>query len=208
MNKTRNLIISPKGSQTQLAKFIPQLEEDGIKMIYLDPKKLGKKKTKLKTVFASSTADYVVLEKDIVKIKNKKIGKKFQVLSNSDIEEILNIAKKGLDFVIVEVKDWKIIPLENIIAKLHKINTKIFAIARTTEEVRKMFSILEVGVDGVIFNTSSINEVREAMVYLGTRSFEMKNCKDSRNKRSWRRRKSLCGYCINVTQRGRNVNWK
>ncbi|MGH1521222.1 MAG: 3-dehydroquinate synthase II [Nitrosopumilus sp.] len=177
MNKTRNLIILPKGSQTQLAKFIPQLEEEGIKMIYLDPKKLGKKKTKLKTVFTSNTADYVVLEKDIVKIKNKKIGKKFQVLSNSDIEEILNIAKKGLDFVIVEVKDWKIIPLENIIAKLHKVNTKIFAIARTTEEVRKMFSILEVGVDGVIFNTSSINEVREAMVYLGTRSFEMKSAK-------------------------------
>ena len=82
-----------------------------------------------------------------------------------------------MDFVIIEVKDWKIIPLENIIAKLHKIHTKIFAIARTPEEVRKMFSILEVGVDGVIFSTSSINEVREAMVYLGTRSFDMKPAK-------------------------------
>ena len=40
-----------------------------------------------------------------------------------------------------------------------------------------MFSILEVGVDGVIFSTSSINEVKEAMVYLGTRSFEMKQAK-------------------------------
>ncbi|PIN82224.1 MAG: 3-dehydroquinate synthase, partial [Nitrosopumilales archaeon CG11_big_fil_rev_8_21_14_0_20_33_24] len=67
--------------------------------------------------------------------------------------------------------------LENIIAKLHKINTKIFAIANTPEEVRKMFSILEVGVDGVIFNTGSINEVREAMVYLGTRSFDLKSAK-------------------------------
>ena len=94
MSKTRDLIISPKGSQAQLAKFIPQLEEEGVKMIYLDPKKLGKKKTKLKTVFPSNTADYVVLEKDIVKIKNKKIGKKFQVLSNSDIEEILKYCKE------------------------------------------------------------------------------------------------------------------
>jgi 3-dehydroquinate synthase II len=40
-----------------------------------------------------------------------------------------------------------------------------------------MFSILEVGVDGVIFSTSSINEVREARVYLGTRNFEMKPAK-------------------------------
>lgn len=177
MNKTRELIIIPKVSQAQLTKFLPQLEEEGIKMIYLDPKKLGKKKTKLQTIFPSSAAKYVVLEKGVAKIKGKKTGMKFQVLSNSDIDNILSIAKKGLDFVIVEVKDWKIIPLENIIAKLHKIHTKIFAVARTPEEVRKMFSILEVGVDGVIFSTSSINEVRETMVYLGTRSFEMKPAK-------------------------------
>ena len=73
--------------------------------------------------------------------------RKFKVLSNNDIEKILESAKKGLDFVVIEVKDWKIIPLENIIAKLHKINTKIFAIARNPKEVRKMFSILDVGVD-------------------------------------------------------------
>ena len=173
MSKNRELIISPKVSTSQLAKFLPQLEAEGIRMIYLDPKKIGKKKTKLETVYPSGLAKYVVLEKESTKPKGKKVGKRFQVLSNKDIEDILEIAKKGLDFVIVEVKDWKIIPLENIIAKLHKIHTKIFAIARTPEEVRKMFSILEVGVDGVIFSTSSINEVREAMVYLGTRNFDL-----------------------------------
>ena len=178
MSKIRELIISPKVSQAQLTKFLPQLEEEGIKTVYLDPKKLNGKKTKLETVYPSSSAKYVVVEKDsTVKPKGKKIGRKFEVLSNTDIENILTVAKKGLDFVIVEVKDWKIIPLENIIAKLHKINTKIFAMANTPEEVRKMFSILEVGVDGVIFNTGSINEVREAMVCLGTRSFDLKPAK-------------------------------
>ncbi len=164
-------------SQAQLAKFLPQLEEEGIKMVYLDPKKIGKMKTKLQTVFSSNSANHVVLDKEKTKPKGKKIGRKFQILSNSDIDNIFEIAKKGLDFVIIEVKDWKIIPLENIIAKLHKIHTRIFAIANTPEEVRKMFSILEVGVDGVIFTTSSINEVREVMVYLGTKSFDMKPAK-------------------------------
>jgi len=178
LNKTRELIILPKVNQAKLEKFLPQLEEEGIKTVYLDPKKLGKKKTKLKTISTSNSSNYVVLEKEgAVKPKGKKVGVKFEVLSNTDIENVLSISKKGLDFVIIEVKDWKIIPLENIIAKLHKINTKIFAIARNTKEVRKMFSILEVGVDGVIFSTSSINEVKEAMVYLGTRSFEMKQAK-------------------------------
>ena len=178
MSKTRELIITPKVSQAQLTKFLSQLEAEGIKMVYLDPKKLGKKKIKLLTVFPSSIAKYVVLEKEgVSKPRGKKVGRKFKVLSNADIENILSAAKKGLDFVIVEVKDWKIIPLENIIAKLHKIHTKIFAIAKTPKEVRKMFSILDVGVDGVIFSTSSINEVREAMVYLGTSSFEMRSAK-------------------------------
>ena len=178
MSKTRELIITPKVSQAQLTKFLSQLEAEGIKMVYLDPKKLGKKKIKLLTVFPSSIAKYVVLEKEgVSKPRGKKVGRKFKVLSNADIENILSAAKKGLDFVIVEVKDWKIIPLENIIAKLHKIHTKIFAIAKTPKEVRKMFSILDVGVDGVIFSTSSINEVREAMVYLGTSSFEMRTAK-------------------------------
>jgi len=177
LSKQRELIISPQVSTAQLTKFIPQLEAEGIKTIYLEPKKIGKIKTKIETVYPSSSAKYVVIEKEGIKPKGKKVGRKFQVLSNKDIEDILTVAKKGLDFVIVEVKDWKIIPLENIIAKLHKIHTKIFTIARTPEEVRKMFSILEVGVDGVIFSTSSINEVREALIYLGTKSFDLEPAK-------------------------------
>ncbi len=176
--KSRELIISPKVSKNQMSKFLAQLENNGIKTVYLDPKSLGKTKTKLATIYLSAAAKYVILKKDSSsRPKGKKIGRRIKVLSNKDIEGILSSAKKGLDFIIVEVKDWKIIPLENIIAKLHKIHTKIFALARNPEEVRKMFSILEVGVDGVIFNTSSINEVNEALVYLGTRSFELNTAK-------------------------------
>ena len=96
-------------------------------MIYADPNSISNKKSKIQTVYSSTNAKYVVLDKEKVsKIKGKKIGRKFKVLSNKDIDKILESAKKGLDFVIIEVKDWKIIPLENIIAKLHKIHTKIY----------------------------------------------------------------------------------
>ena len=176
-SSTKELIISPQVSQTQLAKFIPQLEKEGINLIYLDPKKLGRQKTGMQTLSTSSASDYILLEKGAKKPKGKKVGRKFEVLSNADIEDILSAAKMCLDFVIVEVKDWKIIPLENIIAKLHKINTRIFAVANTPKEVRKMFSILDVGVDGVIFSASSINKVREAMAHLGGKSFEMQPAK-------------------------------
>lgn len=174
MSKSKELIITPKVSKAQMPKFLQKLEDEGIRLVYADPKLTGK--SKLKTVYPSNSANYIV-DKSIKKQKGKKIGQKFKVMSNKDIDRVLESAKKGLDFVIVEVKDWKIIPLENIIAKLHKINTKIFALARNPEEVRKMFSILEVGVDGVIFSTNSINEVKKALVYLGSRAYQLKPAK-------------------------------
>ena len=176
MTSNKQLIIQPKVAKNHLAKFVKNLEDEGIKMIFADPKNLAK--TKIQTIFPSQNANYVILDKaKTKKSKGKKIGKRFEVLSNKDIENILDSAKKGLDFVVIEVKDWKIIPLENIIAKLHKIHTKIFTIARNPKEARKMFSILDIGVDGVIFNTGSINEVREALVYLGSKSFELSSAK-------------------------------
>jgi 3-dehydroquinate synthase II len=172
----KQIIIQPKVARNHLAKFVKNLEDEGIKMVFADPKSLGK--TKVQTIFPSQNADYVILDKPTAKKpKGKKVGRKFKVLSNNDIENILDSAKKGLDFVIIEVKDWKIIPIENIIAKLHKMHTKIFSIARNAKEARKMFSILDVGVDGVIFNTGSMNEVKQALVYLGTKNFELSTAK-------------------------------
>jgi 3-dehydroquinate synthase II len=176
LTKSRELIIAPSVSRGQLGKFLTDIEKEGIHIVNADPLSLKGLKTKLTTIYASQSSHYVVVDKP-TKIRGKKIGMKFKVLSNKDIEKILQFSKEGLDFIIVEVKDWKIIPLENIIAKLHKFHTKVFAVANSPEEVRKMFSILEIGVDGVIFSASSINEVKEALAYLGTRSFELKPAK-------------------------------
>ncbi|MDE1728239.1 MAG: 3-dehydroquinate synthase [Thaumarchaeota archaeon] len=176
MSKNRELIIAPKVSRGQLGKFLFEIEKEGIKMVSLDPSYLKGIKSKVSTVHTSTNSDYVIVDK-ITKIKGKKIGMRFKVLSNADIEKILYLAKTGLDFVIIEVNDWKIIPLENIIAKLHKIHTVVYAVANTPDEARKMFSILEIGVDGVIFSTDSINEVKETLVHLGTKNFELRPAK-------------------------------
>jgi len=176
LTKNRELIIAPKVSRGQLGKFLTEIEKDGIKIVNTDPSNVKRIKTKMTTIYSSLNANYVIVDKP-TKLKGKKVGMKFRVLSNADIEKILQFARTGLDFVIVEVKDWKITPRENIIAKLHKLHTKIYAVANTPEEVRKMFSILEIGVDGVIFSASSANEVKEALVYLGTKSFELRSAK-------------------------------
>lgn len=174
MSRIREIIISPKVPRSNLGTFIKDALKEGVTMIYADPAKLGKG-IKVDTMYGAASARYVVLDekKKLTKMRGKKIGREFKILSNDDIEIVLDSAQKGLDFVIIDVRDWKIIPLENIIAKLHKLHTRIFAKARTPAEVRKMFSILDVGVDGVIFTASSIGAVREAMLYLGALRFDL-----------------------------------
>lgn len=84
-----------------------------------------------------------------------------KISSNKDIDEIKIISEKGANFVIIDVEDWKIIPLENIIAILQKTNTEIFAIAKSIEEVETLFTVLELGVDGIIFETGNEEEINK-----------------------------------------------
>jgi len=54
----KQLIIQPKVAKNHLAKFVKNLEDEGIRMVFADPKSLGK--TKIQTVFPSQNADYVI----------------------------------------------------------------------------------------------------------------------------------------------------
>ncbi len=89
----------------------------------------------------------------------KQFGVYKKVKSNKDVDEIKTISVKGANFVIIDAEDWKIIPLENIIATLHGTNTEIFALAKSIEEVETLFTVLELGVDGVIFESDDEDEV-------------------------------------------------
>ena len=91
----------------------------------------------------------------------KHVGIYKKVNSNKDIEEIKTISEKGANFVIIEVNDWKIIPLENVIAMLQKTDTEIFALAKSVKEVETLFTVLELGVDGIIIETEDEEEIQK-----------------------------------------------
>ncbi|HIA26330.1 MAG TPA: 3-dehydroquinate synthase, partial [Candidatus Nitrosopelagicus sp.] len=48
MTVNKQLIIQPKVAKNHLAKFVKNLEDEGIKMIFADPKSLTK--TKIQTI--------------------------------------------------------------------------------------------------------------------------------------------------------------
>ena len=170
--KNKELIIKPDTTDLDLENFLSKIDAD---LVYADPKSITDKKFKI--IFPSADADFVVCDdlESISKFKKQQKPTVFykKVSSNKDLEDIVEAAKKGAESVIVDALDWKIIPLENIIAKLQKSGTKIYAMANNASEVRTMFSILELGVDGVILRTNDIREVERSKKQLENRFFTL-----------------------------------
>lgn len=179
LTRGKELIIRPTVSRTALSSFLSKLGEKGISLVNIDPKLVQGKS--FRTIHESETADMVICKTldqlRAMKPTGKALGYFKKVLSNSDVDEIEKASQAGAEFVIVDASDWKIIPLENIIAKLHKSRTKVFTTAKNSQEVSTMFSVLELGVDGVILSTDSIDEVTTAGQQLSTTRFPIKPAK-------------------------------
>jgi 3-dehydroquinate synthase II len=67
------------------------------------------------------------------------------------------------NYVIVIGKDWKIIPLENIIAELQHKEAKVIAGVQSAEEARTALETLEYGADGVLIDTDDVSEIKRAV---------------------------------------------
>ncbi len=67
------------------------------------------------------------------------------------------------NYVIMIGKDWKIIPLENIIAELQHKEAKVIAGVQSAEEARTAFETLEYGADGVLIDTDDVPEIKRAV---------------------------------------------
>ncbi len=176
--KPKELIIRPTVAKSTLAGFMSKLKENGITIFNTDPKVAGKG---FRTIYESEDADMVVCKTfdqlKSLRSSGKSLGYFKKVLSNADVDEIERASQAGAEFVIVDAPDWKIIPLENIIAKLHKSKTKVFTTAKSSREVATMFAVLELGVDGVILSTDSEDEVDKARQQLSSARFPIKPAK-------------------------------
>lgn len=173
------LIVKPSVPRSRTAEFLSRAEAAGARAAAVDPSVLPSGSSLL-TLHGSAGADYVLLGAGPGEATGRgkrgagagrKYGRRFTVSSNRDIDAAVAEAERGLDFVVVEARDWKIIPLENIVARLHRARAAVFTTAGTPADVRKAFSILDVGLDGVVFTTSSVADVQSALSYMGSRSF-------------------------------------
>jgi 3-dehydroquinate synthase II len=92
-----------------------------------------------------------------LKLKGKTCGH-VEIRSKEDEDRVKELANT-VDFVIISALDWKIIPVENLIASFQHSPSKLLVEVETIEDAKLFFETLEVGVDGVVLNSQDPNMV-------------------------------------------------
>jgi 3-dehydroquinate synthase II len=108
------------------------------------------------------TKEKLIENLNIQKYDDKSLGVFFELKTKEDEKEIINLAKsRSVDIIIVSTGDWKIIPIENLIAELHSYDTELIASVKSIKEAEIMLKTLEIGVDGILMKPKKNNEIIE-----------------------------------------------
>lgn len=100
-----------------------------------------------------SVKDEGILQQDL---KNKVV--KISIIDKETENLTVKIADKGARYLVISCANWRIIPLENLIART-KGKSKLIAEVETSEEAKIAIETLELGTDGVLLKTSYSDEI-------------------------------------------------
>jgi len=84
----------------------------------------------------------------------------YVVVAGKRYEQFAVELGKHVDYLLVIGTDWKVIPLENMIAGLHGAKVKIISGVMSAEEAELALGTLEQGADGVLLDTSDLSEIK------------------------------------------------
>jgi 3-dehydroquinate synthase II len=131
-------------------KLVTTALEGGCTAVLVNAGEEGKVRTlgRITVVSSGSKADILLGKKAFYKT----------VSSKEDEQEAVKLGRKA-DYVIVNNVDWKVIPLENIIAGLQG-KCKVIVEVGNSGEAKVALETLEVGADGVLVN-AGLREVKK-----------------------------------------------
>ncbi len=93
------------------------------------------------------------------------VSKKVVRICISDKEtenQIVEAAELGASYLVISCANWRVIPLENLIAR-SKGKSKLIAEVTNAEEAKVAIQTLELGTDGVLLKTSSADELTKTV---------------------------------------------
>src|SRR5208337_4505866 len=101
-------------------------------------------------------SDHNGLDKDV----SGNLALEIVVKDNSDEQRVVELAELGFRYILVRCPNWRIIPLENLIARTRNKIT-LLADVPTLSEAKVALHTLEIGVDGVVITPSSPSDIEE-----------------------------------------------
>jgi 3-dehydroquinate synthase II len=87
----------------------------------------------------------------------------FEIRGSKDVDAAVASSSGDYKFVVVDCANWKIIPLENLIAEFRRRKRKLYAFMKDKADIQVAFSILEKGVDGIVIPVSSLGSAKEIL---------------------------------------------
>jgi 3-dehydroquinate synthase II len=108
--------------------------------------------------------DAIVIRGSSLLVDERRTGELIEVRGPADLAKA-SALKGKVDSLLISARDWKVIPLENLIAEFQGSSTRIIASAATPEEAQLFEQTLEVGVDGIALEPASGAALRQFRVY-------------------------------------------
>ena len=187
--QSREIIIQlPKGTSESIA-MLKACKQNEVNGVIVNQQGLTLAKKSGLTVYSESDLADVHIVNDVQGVKTAKTTGQtsamiLQIESKDDMEEAVAAARAGASSLIVDTSDWRIIPLENLIAELRGTGTKIYTKISTVEEIPTMFGVLERGVDGVVLAARVEGEIKRAkdqLISLGSLDVVIAQVEDVRD---------------------------
>ncbi|MFY9606602.1 MAG: 3-dehydroquinate synthase II [Thermoplasmata archaeon] len=88
----------------------------------------------------------------------KHAGTLVELRTKDDELKAKKLAEKATT-VVISARNWKVIPLENLIVHFQGSGSKLFMLAKNTQEAKLFFETMERGADGVLFVPDRIDEL-------------------------------------------------
>ncbi len=143
-------------------KIITTALESGVSAVLVREEDIEKVKKlgNLKTVSESEKAD-IIIKKDLESIKgDKETAVVIEIKGKEDERKAVKLADY-CDYIVIYTTDWKVIPLENIIAELQKKRAKVVVGVESFEDAKLALETLEIGADGVLLKTDNLNVIKK-----------------------------------------------
>ncbi len=137
--------------------------------VILEGNQASNRNNKLEIVFLSD-----LNEKNLALLKKegKKTAFRVTIQGKEDENQAAKAAEIGFDYVIINCLDWRVIPLENLIAKGRGKSTLIAEVTNS-EDAKVVLEALELGTDGVLLKTGNPNELEKTIKLIKSQAPKM-----------------------------------